>query len=257
MDLDIRNKFFIIGGATSGFGLGTAKALLEDGAHILAVARNKEKLIELQSQYKSQIDFVAGDITEIKVVDEIIERIKNKEVHGALINAGGPPAMSFLETSLQDWDEAYKKLLRWKVYITQKLIPIFEKNNYGRIVYIESSSVKQPIENLALSNSLRLSVVGFVKTLSQEIASKGINLNILAPGSHETPAIVRLIQKKADLDSIPYEEAEKNWISAIKMGKLGDADDFGKLAVFLLSPVSSYITGQVYSVDGGALKGVF
>jgi 3-oxoacyl-[acyl-carrier protein] reductase len=104
-----------------------------------------------------------------------------------------------LETNLDDWDTAYNSLLRWKVELIKALLPTFQNQNYGRIVFIESMSVKQPVANLVLSNSLRLAVVGFVKTLSQEVSKDGITVNILAPGFHDTPAAQRLFVKRSEV----------------------------------------------------------
>ncbi len=139
---------------------------------------------------------------------------------------------------------------------TKTFLPVFEKQKYGRFVFIESSSVKQPVKDLVLSNSLRLAVVGFVKTLSQEVAHKGITLNILGPGFHNTPAAERLFVKRAQVDNISVEEAKAKYESEILVGRMGDVNDFGTLAAWLLSPVSAYITGQTISVDGGMIKGV-
>jgi 3-oxoacyl-[acyl-carrier protein] reductase len=121
-------------------------------------------------------------------------------------------------------------------------------------LFIESASVKQPIENLVLSNSMRLAVVGFVKTLSQEIAHEGITLNVLAPGYHATPAMERLYVKKAMLLGMTPEEVRKDFESETRVGKLGNPDDLSALALYLLSPQSSFITGQTISVDGGLIK---
>lgn len=139
----------------------------------------------------------------------MIDKIGNRKLSGAFVNAGGPPAMKTLETTLDDWDNAYHQLLRWKVELTQALVPLMIKENYGRMVFLESSSVKQPIDNLVLSTSLRLSVVGFVKTLSQEIAESGVTLNIVGPGYHETPAIKRLLEKKAEQEDITALQAKE------------------------------------------------
>jgi 3-oxoacyl-[acyl-carrier protein] reductase len=141
------------------------------------------------------------------------------------------------------------------VKLTQELLEKFKDQNYGRILYIESVAVKQPIENLILSNSLRMAVVGFVKTLSQEVAHQGITLNILAPGYHATPAMERLFANKSMLLGISPEDARKEFEKETKVGFLGDPKDFASLAVWLLSPHSRFITGQTISVDGGLIKG--
>lgn len=256
MNLEISNQLFIIGGASSGFGKAITLALVKEGANIMAVARGEEKLKELKQQAPDQIEILPGDLSEETTLNALLNKIENRTIHGMVVNAGGPPAKMVLETSLEDWDQAYKQILRWKVALTKAIVPKMINNGYGRIVYIESVSVKQPVENLVLSTSLRLAVVGMVKTLSQEIARSGVTLNILGPGSHNTPAINRLYVKKAEQTGMSFEEAKKAGIDQIPVGKLGEAEDFAGLAVWLLSPQSKFITGQTITVDGGAVKGI-
>jgi 3-oxoacyl-[acyl-carrier protein] reductase len=254
MDLQIKNKQFIVCGATSGFGLAITKALIGEGAKVIAIARGEDKLKELADAYPSNIEIFQGDITQSKTITSLIKFIGNKPLDGILVNAGGPPAMKFVETKMKDWDDAYEKILRWKIELTQLLLPKFVKQGYGRMVYIESSSVKQPIENLILSTSLRLSVVGMVKTISQEIPDKGVTFNILAPGYHLTPAIERVINKKAQDEGITKKAAQKILENQIPLKKSGNPENFASLATWLLSPLSEFVTGQVYAVDGGVLK---
>lgn len=256
MDLALANQLFIIGGATSGFGKAVAEALLNEEANIIAVARTEEKLHALQSAHPYKVEIVCGDITQSETIKNLLALVGDRQIHGALINAGGPPAMTVMETTLADWDNAYQSVLRWKVALVQGLIPSMKNYQYGRLLFIESASVKQPVENLVLSNSLRLAVVGFVKTLSQEIAHEGITLNVLAPGYHATAAMNRLFKKKTEADKITMEEAMLHFINQTDVGFLGAAEDFASLAAWLLSPHSRYLTGQTISVDGGMIKGV-
>lgn len=257
MDLGIKEQLFIVGGATSGLGLAVANTLIAEGARVIAIARDEEKLSVLKTGAAGQVRIIAGDITNIAIIEKIEAAIGKDQLHGALVNAGGPPAKTVMETTLEDWDTAYHTILRWKIALTQLLVLKFKPFSYGRLVYIESSSVKQPLENLVLSNSLRSAVVGFVKTLSQEIAKSGITLNILAPGSHDTPAIERIYKKKAAQAGITSVEARQQGIQQIPVGRLGDARDFAALAAWMLSPAAGYITGQTISVDGGMVKGIF
>lgn len=254
MDLQIKDQLFIVGGATSGFGKAIAEALLQEGAQVIVVARGADKLQHIYS-HQSNATCLEADITQPATIDQLKTIVGNRALHGMVVNAGGPPAKMVLETTLEDWDDAYQKILRWKVAITQAFVPAMIKAGYGRIVYIESSSVKQPIENLVLSNSLRLAVTGMVKTLSQEIARSGVTLNILGPGSHNTPAIDRLYHKKAEQTGLPFEEVKKAAINQIPVGALGEAIDFASLALWLLSPQSRYVTGQTITLDGGMIKG--
>lgn len=255
MDFQLRDRLFIITGATSGFGRAVAEHLIQEGAHVILNARGEEKLIALQAQYKDQVEIVPGDITTDATISNITRKLGTRKLDGILINAGGPPAKSFVATEMDDWDDAYESILRWKVKLTKVLLERFTEQAYGRIVYIESASVKQPIENLVLSNSLRLAVVGFVKTLSQEVGHHGITANIIAPGYHATPAMERLFTHKSMLLGITPEEARQEFESHTLAGKLGDPNDLAKLACYLLSPNSSFITGQTFSIDGGLVKG--
>ena len=256
MDLHIKNQLFVVCGATSGFGNAVLKNLLADGAKVIAIAREQEKLDQLQKANPLQIESFCGDITQSESIYLLLQKIANRKLSGAFINAGGPPAMKTLETKLDDWDNAYHQLLRWKVELTQALVPLMMKEKYGRMVFLESASVKQPIDNLVLSTSLRLSVVGFVKTLSQEIAESGVTLNIIGPGYHETPAIKRLLDKKAEQENITSQEAKNKIASGIRMKRMGNPEDLSQLATWLLSPSSGYITGQTISVDGGQILGI-
>ncbi len=257
MDLKIKDQTFIVTGVTSGFGRSVAEQLMEQEANVFGVARRGELLSELKYKYDSRFEYLNADISEKGAVDKLIDQLGVTEIQGVFVNAGGPPAKSFLETEISDWDEAYQKLLRWKVNLIKKLLPKLINKKYGRILFLESSSVKQPIENLVLSTSLRMSVVGMAKTLSQEIADKGITVNILAPGSHNTQAIERLIQKKSELDEISYNETKSLFEKNTKVGFMGDPEDLASLALWLLSPISKYITGQTISVSGGSILGVY
>lgn len=245
---------FVVTGSTSGFGRAIASVLLSEGANVILNARGEENLKAFQSDFPNKAEILVGDITSDATISELIRKIGQRQLSGILINAGGPPASSFLATEMQEWDQAYQSVLRWKVKLTKAVLPLMQNNNYGRIVYIESASVKQPIENLVLSNSLRLAVVGFVKTLSQEIAREGITLNVVAPGYHNTSAMQRLFQKKSDLSGLSIAQAKEVYEKQTMVGNLGEADDLATLAVWLLSPVSKYVTGQTITIDGGLVS---
>ena len=255
MNLHLNNQLFIVGGATSGFGKAITAALIAENAKVIAIARSEEQLQLLQQQFPLHIEILAADITQASTLEKLIALVDERQLHGIVINAGGPPAKTVLETTMDDWDTAYNSILRWKVALTKALVPLMQPYNYGRFLFIESSSVKQPLENLVLSNSLRLAVVGMVKTLALEIAAKGITLNIMAPGSHNTPAINRIYQKKSEQTGLEIDAVKMTAIKQIPVQFLGEADDFASLAVWLLSKHSRYITGQTISVDGGSIRG--
>ncbi len=257
MDLKLQSKLFIVGGATSGFGKAITIQLINEGAHVIGVARNEDKLLDLQKEYPKNLSIVAGDISEEETIDVLYDLVDEESLEGMVINAGGPPATRAVETTMAQWDDAYKGVLRWKIYMVNKFLQKFLDQNYGRILFIESQSVKQPVDNLVLSNSLRMAVVGFAKTLSQEIGKTGVTLNIMAPGFHMTPAAQRVIKKKSETEGMTLEEAQKAIEANISAKEMGKTEDFASLAAWLLSPHSQYINGQTITVDGGSVKGSF
>ena len=154
MDLYLANKFFIVTGAGSGFGRAIAEKLLQEGAEVLAIARTEQVMNDFKRDHPEKLQILTGDITRLDIQQEILHISSQKRPDGLIVNAAGPAAGAFLEMDINSWDEAYQQVLRWKVTLIQQMMPVFNKNNYGRIVFIESVSVKQPVENLVLSNSL-------------------------------------------------------------------------------------------------------
>jgi len=255
MNLQIKDQLFIVTGASSGFGKEIALALVEEDANVIAIARRSEILNEMTGMHPN-IEPFPGDIMDPATISALKEFVADRPLKGMLINAGGPPTGSFLETKMEDWDKAYQSILRWKIELTKAFLPKFQEQKYGRLVYIESMSTKQPIQNLVLSTSFRLAVTGFVKTLADEVGTEGITANIMAPGYHLTPAVDRVIQKQSELKGITFEEAKRMIEEDIPVGKAGDPRNFASLATWLFSPWSKYITGQTISVDGGVIRGI-
>lgn len=248
---------FIVGGATSGLGKAIALLLLEKGANLLALGRSTEALQQLYYNYPKQVTTICGDITLPVTQNTVLDAIQNMYIAGICMNAGGPPAATINETTMQDWDMAYQSVLRWKVALVKTLLTKLEAQQYGRLLFIESATVKQPMENLVLSTAFRLAVTGFVKTLANEVAAKGITANILAPGPHDTPAIERVFKKKQAQTGLDMPTIQQTEIQKIPVGRLGNANAFAQLAVWLMSEDAGYITGQTISVDGGLVKGIF
>jgi 3-oxoacyl-[acyl-carrier protein] reductase len=254
MELQLKNQFFLVGGAGSGFGRAVAEALAHEGAHVLAVSRTAEKLSSLQKTNSAKIDVIAADLTNDHTHDLILKHFKDKKLSGAFINAGGPPAGNFFDAGMDAWDEAWKNVVRWKIALTKKLLPLLQANQYGRLLYLESVSVKQAVPNLILSNALRPAIVGMVKTLAQEVAREGITLNIMAPGYHSTAAMERLFVKKSEMENISIEKARAVFESEIPVGGMGKPEELASLALWLLSPLSRFVTGQIIDHAGGMVK---
>jgi len=256
MDLELKNQLFIVGGASQGLGRAITDRLVMEGAKVLAISRSEEKLRALRAAHPDNVTTLAVDLSHESSLNAIKAEIAGREVAGVVINSGGPPAMPTLDTKLSDWDNAYRSVVRWKIGLTQAILPQLIEKKYGRLLFIESVTTKQPVANLVLSNSMRLAVVGYVKTLSQEIGKSGVTLNILGPGYHETQRMINLFKTNSELKGIHVNEVKKNFKDQTAVGEIGDPTDFATLAAWLLSPYSKYITGQTLTIDGGLVKGV-
>lgn len=257
MNLELDNQRFIICGASSGFGEAIARQLLSEGAHVVLVARRGNVLRDKFGHFEDQTTIIEGSILYDETLKKIEKCVQKESFHGIVFNAGGPPTGTPLKTDMADWDSSWQLVMRWKIDLALRLAPLLVEKKYGRILFIESQSVKQPLPSLTLSNSFRAGVVGFAKSLALEIADKGVTVNVLAPGSHETPAIERVIKNNSSLKGITYDNAKDEMVEDIPVKRMGKAEEFASLAAWLLSPHSGYVTGQTISHDGGSIKGIF
>ncbi len=259
MDLRLKNQNIIVTGGSQGLGFACARALLEEGANVAIVSRSKENLETAQGYLKAQtgripLVFVADvgsthSINELK--DALFQRFEI--VHGMLLNTGGPPAGTALATEDEEWKKAFRNNLLGFVRLCKAFVPVMIEHRYGRIVAITSSSAKQPLDNLVLSNSMRLGVIGYLKTLASEVARYNIFVNSLLPGPTRTTRLESLLEMWAEQKHITVEEEVKNRTAQIPAGRFGEPQALGDLTAFLLSERNSYITGQSIAVDGGLI----
>ena len=253
MDLKLKNKRFCVGGATSGLGEAIARQLLAEGALVVGVARSQDKLDAMAAEVGTNFQPYAADLTDRTAIDHLTTFLLADGLDGCVLNAGGPPTGRAEEVTMDQWDEAYDSTLRWKIQLTQALLPKLKKSG-GRLLYVESVSIKQPIDNLVLSNALRAAVAGYVKTLSREVGESGLTVNILAPGYHATPRITSVLEKSAEIQGMELAEVKKQFAAETAAKAIGDPADFAALAAYLLSPLGQYITGQTITVDGGLVR---
>lgn len=254
MDLQLDEKVLCVGGVTSGLGKAVAERLLREGAKVIGVARGKDKLDAMAATFGARFTAYAADLTDATAVKMLGEFLNDHQIYGCVLNAGGPPTGRVEELQMKDWDQAYASTLRWKIQLTEALLPGLRERRGGRLLFLESVSIKQPIENLVLSNAMRAAVAGFVKTLSHEVGAAGITANILAPGYHATPRITAVLEKSAQIQGLSLAETEASFTAETSIKRLGDPADFAAMAALLLSPLGCYITGQTITVDGGLVR---
>lgn len=248
MDLGLEGKNALVTGASSGLGLATARALAAEGVHVMLVARSADKLAaaaETISPANAVTTFVA-DVSDPSavalMVDQALARMGSVDI--LIANAGGPPPGNFASTPFAAYQEALNLNLLSTVAMCQAVIPLMKERQWGRIVAITSSSVREPIDRLILSNTARAGVTGFLKTLAREVAPDGITVNSLQPGLHLTDRL-----------SAIYSDPEA-LAASVPTGHLGDPDDFGRVAAFICSVHAKFITGSALPLDGGALHGL-
>lgn len=257
MELNLKDRFFIVTGASSGFGEAIVRQLVGEGARVLAVARRASLLHGLAAELGYQCEILVADVMMEDFPDQLMEKLNGRIPDGILLNAGGPPAGNFLEISQEMWIRSFHDIFLWKAAVLKVMISLLIQRKYGRILIIESVSVKQPVEGLILSNSLRPAVVGMARSLASEVAADGITINILAPGYHETSAMQRLFKRRSEVSGLSQEEARQLFVRETGMNTLGNPADIAKLAVWLLSENSAFVTGQVISVAGDQVNGIF
>jgi len=263
MDLGLRGRVAIVTGSSQGIGKAIALGLSQEGARVTICARNEKQLNETAKEIESttgvQVYAVQTDLTK----DDDIRRLvaKTSEVFGRIDvlvnNTGGPPLSTFLETSEDRWKRAADLLLMSVVTTCLEVIPHMQERKWGRIINMTSFAAKQPAERLILSNALRAGILGLTKTLSNELAEDGILVNAVCPGRTLTRRVEELAKAQAKTTGKTCEEIIKGWESQIPLKRLAQPKEIADLVVFLASERASYITGAVFQVDGGVIKGLF
>lgn len=253
MDLGISGKKTLILASSKGLGKAVALELAKEGCEVMICSRTEVDLIatkqEIESNTGATVHFAVGDIAtsigRAHILSEARKKLVNVEI--LVTNSGGPPFGVFENHNEQDWENAYRLLLESTVGMIRGVLPEMKANRWGRIITITSQAVKQPVDGLVLSNSIRTAVVGLMKTLSNELGEFNITVNNVMPGYTETDRLKQLIEKNPEWENIGEE---------IPLGRIGQPEEFAAAVTFLASQKASYITGINLAVDGGWIKGV-
>lgn len=257
MDLKLRGRIALVLAGSSGLGRGVATELSREGAQVVIMSSNQEKLKAAQAFIKEQTgnqpDFVVGDLQQPEDIKSAVNQVVSRfgAIDILVTNAPGPKGGPFLSLTQADWDSAYQLSLLSHVQAIQAALPHMQANGGGRILLITSSSIRQAIDNLALSNAFRLATLGMAKTLAREVAKDGILVNVIGSGSMKTPRIDALDTQNAERLNIPLNDWRAQQEAKIPLGRYGDPLEFGRLAAFLCSFANTYITGQGHLIDGG------
>ncbi|WP_024821321.1 MULTISPECIES: SDR family oxidoreductase [Aminobacterium] len=262
MDLGIKGKVTLIMASSTGLGKAIARRFLMEGAIVMMASRNEDKLLRTVEELSDEIGvtpyYKVCDIAQPGQIKALVRTAAETlgPISILVNNAGGPPAGTFESFDDEAWQKAFELNLLSYVRTIREVLPFMKVQKWGRIVNSTSSSVKQVIENLILSNTFRLGVIGLTKTLSQELAPYNILVNAIGPGRFDTQRIRQLDQALAAKRGISVEEVNREALAQIPLGRYGDPDEYGRLAVFLCSEANSYITGQTILADGGMVKAV-
>lgn len=262
MDLGLRDKVAWVTGASSGMGRAAAEALAREGAQVIVSARRAEVLDDVARSIAETSEgrcvAIPLDVGDADAIDEAARRVL-EELGGvdiALFNSGGPPPGSFEATSADDLYDGIAVTVAGALRFTKAVVPSMKERGGGCLVYITSSSSKEMIEGLMLSNMLRPAVTGMAKTLSKELGPHNIRTINIAPGRIETPRLVELHESRAAKAGTSVEEARAAGVAAIPLGRFGRPEEVGDVIAFLASERASYVTGITVVVDGGLLKGI-
>jgi len=261
MDLGLKNKRALVTGSSRGLGYATALALAKEGCKVAINGRDEEKIKsvaeKMGKETGNQVLGLAGDVSSPNAPEKLIQQ--TADAFGGLdiliTNAGGPPPGSIDSLDEAAWQKGVDLCLMLHVRLIKAALPFLRKSDSASVLTVTSMSVKQPIGNLLLSNSVRMATIGLTKSLALELGSEGIRFNSILPGWTETERVTELMTARATANSSTVEEETRKQSAQSPLGRLGQPEEFANAAAFLVSPAASYITGVMLNVDGGMYKG--
>ena len=263
MDLGLKNKVALVAASSQGLGRAVAEELAAEGASLVLCARDSRTLAETAASIAEKTNVhvlaVPADVTVAEDIKRLVDAGNERfgRIDILVTNAGGPPAGRFEQLTHEQWENAIRLTLLSAVELTRQVLPGMKGRRWGRIINITSIAVKQPVENLLLSNSLRAGLTGFARTLANEVAADGITVNNVLPGYTRTERLDELADMMAEKQGISPNEFRGKWEKEIPMARLGEPREFAAMVTFLASERASYITGTSIQVDGGWIRSLF
>jgi 3-oxoacyl-[acyl-carrier protein] reductase len=263
MDLGLVGKTALVTGASRGLGFATALQLANEGAFVLINSRNEENLYfaanKIRNATSSKVIAYAGDLTDEtipgKLVDSVINNFGSLDI--LITNTGGPPSGSFDSIDNATWESAIQLSFLSQVRLIQAALPHLRNSRSASVLTITSISVKQPVPNLILSNSIRCAMIGLTKSLALELGDQNIRFNSILPSWTDTERVEELMAYRAKMNNTTIDEEIERQSKESPMGRMCSPEEFARAAVFLISPAASYITGVMLPIDGGMYKGTF
>ncbi len=263
MDLGLKDRVAIVAASSQGLGKAVAQGLAREGAKVAICARTESALSQTAEQIRKEtgVEVLArtADVTVYEQVKRFVGETNNHfgRVDICVTNAGGPPAKPFSDTTVEDWQAGVNLNLMSTLYFVREVLPLMQKRKWGRVITVTSASVKQPIDNLVLSNSVRSAVTGLMKSLSNEYGKDNILVNNVCPGYTLTSRLDQLSGKLAKAEGVDPKQIQQRWASQVPLGRIGQPEEFANMVVFLASERASYITGVSVAIDGGHVKGIY
>ncbi|MBI3307889.1 MAG: SDR family oxidoreductase [Candidatus Melainabacteria bacterium] len=263
MNLGILNKVALIGGGSKGLGKGCAFQLAKEGVQVAICARNAETLKQTALSIEKSTDVkvlpIQADLSKTedirRVVQETLDTFGRIDI--LIANSGGPPTGDFFKFSEKDWENAYRSVLYYVIELYKQVIPQMRQQKWGRIINITSLAVKEPADNLILSNVFRSGVVSLAKTLSRELIQYNITINNLCPGAFKTERAYQLMADKAQATGEILEKIEEKAVKGLPLKRFQSPEELGDMVAFLASELAKGITGTTIQIDGGISKSLF
>jgi 3-oxoacyl-[acyl-carrier protein] reductase len=261
MDLGLQGKTALVLGGSKGLGRGVADALAAEGVAVALLARGKEALDRAVGEINSRGGralAVPADLGEWTTVERAAKTAREQlgPIDILLNNSGGPPPSRAIGVAPEVWEAQFRAMVLVFFRLTELLLPEMRQRKWGRIINVASESVIQPIPQIAISNTLRASVVGWAKTLAGEVARDGITVNTLLPGAFDTDRVRQIQQATSAREGVSLEELVQRTVRNIPVGRMGTPAEFGAMAAFLASPLAGYITGSMIRLDGGSIRSI-